>query len=151
MAKKKGRPFTYTPEEFEKAWEDYFKWCDENPWMKNEAVKSGELAGKIIQIPTARPYSEIGFCAYHNHGERFLNQLEKAISDEDTEEKKALSSVLTRARAKCRSQKFEGATVGAFNANIIARDLGLTDKKDITTGGDKITGIRIVDVDGTDI
>lgn len=30
-----------------------------------------------------------------------------------------------------RTQKFEGAAVGAFNANIIARDLGLSDKKEI--------------------
>ena len=29
--------------------------------------------------------------------------------------------------------KYEGAAVGAFNANIIARDLGLTDRKDLTS------------------
>ena len=28
-------------------------------------------------------------------------------------------------------QKFAGAAVGLFNANIIARDLGLTDKQEI--------------------
>ena len=30
-------------------------------------------------------------------------------------------------------QKFDGATAGSFNANIIARDLGLKDKTDITS------------------
>ena len=29
------------------------------------------------------------------------------------------------------AQKFEGAASGAFNANIIARDLGLTDKSEL--------------------
>ena len=31
-----------------------------------------------------------------------------------------------------RTQKFEGASAGFLNANIIARDLGLTDKQEIT-------------------
>lgn len=146
-----GAPFKFTPDEFEAAWEEYFRWCDENPWMKNEAVKSGDSAGMIIQVPTPRPYSEMGFIAYHGLGENYLNQLSKSVETGETEEKRQLSWVLTRMRAKCRAQKFEGATVGAFNANIIARDLGMVDKKDITTGGDKITGFKITDVDGTSI
>jgi len=35
--------------------------------------------------------------------------------------------VTTRIRAIIESQQFEGATVGAFNPNIIARKLGLQD------------------------
>ena len=50
------------------------------------------------------------------------------MKDRDDEESKKYSSVITRARAKCYAQKFEGAAVGAFNGNIIARDLGLADK-----------------------
>jgi hypothetical protein len=34
-----------------------------------------------------------------------------------------------------RSQKFEGASVGIFNSNIIARDLGLKENVDNTTNG----------------
>ena len=37
------------------------------------------------------------------------------------------------------NQKFEGAAVGIFNSNIIARDLGLSDKKDIDHRGSLIT------------
>lgn len=39
--------------------------------------------------------------------------------------------VTTRIDEIIYKQKFEGAAVGAFNANIIARDLGLADKKDV--------------------
>ncbi len=47
------------------------------------------------------------------------------------------------------NQKFEGATIGIFNHNIIARDLGLTDKQDIdhTSKGERIaliTGVKII-------
>lgn len=146
-----GRPFKFTPEEFQAAWDEYFQWCDDNPWIKNEAVKSGDSVGMIIQVPTARPYSEIGFCAYHGLGEKYITELDHTLEGRSSDTEKELSNILTRARAKCRAQKFEGATVGAFNANIIARDLGMVDKRDITTGGDKITGIQITDVDGASI
>jgi hypothetical protein len=44
------------------------------------------------------------------------------------------------------TQKFEGATVGAFNANIIARDLGLKDQTDVTTNGNDISQNTIFEV-----
>lgn len=130
-----GRPRFFTPDEFEQAWIDYFKWCDDNPWVKNEAIKSGDNAGKIIPIPTARPYSEIGFCAFHGLGEHYINHLGNRLETQDDEESQQLAYILTRARAKCRSQKFEGAAVGAFNANIIARDLGMVDKSELKHDG----------------
>ena len=142
-----GRPYKFTPEEFEQAWEDYFSFCDNNPWYKNEAIKSGPNAGEIIAIPVSRPYTEAGFCAFHGLGHKYLPQLEQTLSSKEnpTEEEKALSNVLTRARARCYAQKFEGAAVGAFNPVIIARDLGLRDKQDIdhTTKGEAINVINL--------
>lgn len=137
-AKRVGRPYKFTPAQFEKAWKDYFDHCDNNPWYKNEAIKSGEFAGQLVKIPTARPYSEIGFCAFHDLGEKYLCQLSETLEGKESKEEKELSYILTRARAKCYNQKFEGASVGAFNANIIARVLGLSDKKDITTNGESL-------------
>jgi hypothetical protein len=40
--------------------------------------------------------------------------------------------IITRIEQVIYSQKFEGATVGVYNSNIIARDLGLTDKQEIS-------------------
>lgn len=125
-----GRPFKFTGEQFELAWQQYFQWVDDNPWYKSEAVKSGELAGTLIKVPVSRPYSEIGFCAFHNLGEKYLRELAKSLEDKTEPDHIKLSAVLTQARARCYAQKFEGAAVGAFNANIIARDLGLVDKKE---------------------
>lgn len=144
MAKKQpvGRPFKFKPEEFDLAWQQYFQWVDENPWFKNEAVKSGELAGTIIKVPTARPYSEVGFCAFHNLGEKYISELadtlQKHAKDKESKNKEEalqLSNILTQARARCRAQKFEGAAVGAFNANIIARDLGMADNQNVKHDG----------------
>ncbi len=44
------------------------------------------------------------------------------------------------------AQKFEGAAVGAFNGNIIARDLGLKEQTDVTTGGNEINQITQVEI-----
>jgi len=41
--------------------------------------------------------------------------------------------VTTRAEEVIYNQKFAGAAAGLLNANIIARDLGLSDKKDINS------------------
>lgn len=131
MAHPGGRPRAFTLEEFEQAWIDYFAFVEDNPWYKNEAIKSGEMVGQIVKIPTTRPYSEIGFCAFHNLGEHYINQLAKSLEQREDEESLQFSYILTRARAKCKNQKFEGAAVGAFNANIIARDLGLADRMNI--------------------
>lgn len=55
--------------------------------------------------------------------------------------------IITRIREVIRTQKFEGAAAGFLNANIIARDLGLKEQHDLTTGGDKINPPAIVFMD----
>lgn len=120
---KHGRDKDYeTPEVL---WEEiagYFQWCDDNPWQKNEAIKSGDQVGKIISIPTARPYTLSGLCIYLG-----ISQLtwKNYCKRED------FVGVTTHAEEVIRTQKFEGAAVGAFNANIIARDLGLSEKQEV--------------------
>lgn len=102
---------------------EYLQWCDDNPWYRNEAIKGGDRAGEIINIPTARPYTLTGLCVYLN------------ISSEtwkDYSKREDFVGVTTRVEEIIRTQKFEGAAVGAFNANIIARDLGLKEQTEIS-------------------
>ena len=49
--------------------------------------------------------------------------------------------VITRAEQIIYQQKFEGPATGFYNPNIIARDLGLVDKKDLTTEGKGINPV----------
>lgn len=147
-----ARPRKFTPKQFQKAWDDYFKWCDEHPWFRYEAIKSGDNAGKIIKIPTARPYTEISWCAFHNLGKHYLTQMSESLAaieeDEEKEltaEEEQLSVILSRARARIWAQKFEGASVGAFKENIIAREMGLWDrmKNDLSTGEKPLEEINV--------
>lgn len=121
---------------------EYFQWSDENPWVKCEAIKSGEQAGEIIRIPTARPYTIKGLCIYLDVNESYWRDFKK--SDNLSED---FSSVITRVEEIIATQKFEGAAVGAFNPTIIARDLGLVDKQGLEHSGgltvQQITGMEI--------
>lgn len=142
-----ARPRKFTPKQFKKAWDDYFSWCDKNPWHRNEAIKSGERAGDIIKIPIDRPYTEIGFCAFHQLGKHYLIEMTTSLDKEDlSQDEQQLSDILTRARARIWAQKFEGAAVGAFKENIIAREMGLWDRvqQDIKQQQDTRIEVEIV-------
>jgi len=124
-----------TPELMLEAATEYFQWCVDNPWIKNEAIKGGERAGELISIPIARPFTMEGLCNYLGCNKVYFNHFETALKDKpDTEINKDFSKVITHIREVIYQQKFEGAAVGAFNANIIARDLGLADKKEQSGG-----------------
>lgn len=104
---------------------EYFEWCDKHPWEKVD-FKGKPL--EEVRLPTARPYTITGLCLYLGCGVHYFDQFEKSLSEPDPNE--GFSSVITRIRETIYTQKFEGAAVGAYNANIIARDLGLVDKRD---------------------
>lgn len=100
---------------------EYFEWCDANPWHKHEALKSGTNAGTIIGIPTIRPYTYSGLCLYLGCSESYFRAARKRAGEaEDVE----LLAVLDAIDNVIYTQQFEGATLGVFNVNIIARKLG---------------------------
>lgn len=116
---------------------EYFEWCDKNPWEKNEAIKSGDLAGTVMKVPTERPYTLTGLCLYLDVTSTYFFDFKEGLMDSlnndkdaDTQKIKDFSNIITRIEETIYTQKFEGAAVGAFNANIIARDLGLAEKKE---------------------
>jgi len=121
-ATKTGRPQDYKPDELWDTAVEYFKWCQDNPWIKHEAIKGGDRAGEMIEIPTSRPFTLKAFCLFADIA---FQTFERYSHREE------FSDITTRIRETCYSQKFEGAAVGAFNANIIARDLGLKDMSEI--------------------
>ena len=114
---------------------EYFQWCEDNPWYKSEQVKmpgkgytdsEGEFHAPqtIAEIPTARPFTMQGLCLYLNASVNYFRTFKAELKEKD----KDFLVVITRIEETVYMQKFEGAAVGAFNANIISRDLGLSDK-----------------------
>jgi hypothetical protein len=49
------------------------------------------------------------------------------------------STIITRIKRNCFVHNFKGASVGLFNANLIAKKLGIKEQTDITTNGENIS------------
>jgi len=131
---KHGRDHQYTPDAFWDEAEKYFAWMANRVWVKNEAVKSGDLAGTLIKIPTSTPMSIESFCMFADISVKTFHNYEKHND---------FVQVCSRIRSVVELHQFEGATVGAYNPSIIARKLGLTDKTDVTTNGESINVISL--------
>lgn len=116
-----------TPEDLWAAAVDYFKWCEANPWIKNDFIRGGESAGQIVELKTSRPYTIERFCIHAGITiQTFINYSSRKGYE-------TFFEISSHIRQIIRTQKFEGAAVGVFNHAIIARDLGLVDKKDLSS------------------
>lgn len=131
-----------TPELLWEAACEYFQWVDEHPLESYEQRKGnviipkghdGELPDPIITIPRPRPYTLEAFCLYCQCSTGYF----RAFKTTEACTKDFLS-VITHIEQTVYNQKFEGASSGLFNHNIIARSLGLRDGQDVTTDGEKI-------------
>lgn len=101
----------------------YFDWNHSNPLYKDQLVT---FQGTATHEPVAlmRAMTMAGLWMFLDiHPDTWC---EWKVSRSD------LSEVITRAEAVIKRQKFEGAAADLLNANIIARDLGLADKSELT-------------------
>lgn len=102
---------------------EYFAWVEANPLYSAEAFAYQGVV-TIEAIAKMRAMTVAGLCI-------FLDISQEAWGD--YRQREGFSEVTTRADEIIRTQKFEGASAGLLNANIIARDLGLTDKAEVET------------------
>lgn len=137
LREKDGRNrFIDTPEKLLTVAEEYFKWCDENPILITEIVNSKQGV-QLVEKPVRRPFQKEGFALFIGLSAwRIVADL-KTVSDD-------FSQIVTRIEKIIYTQKFEGATVGQFNSNIIARDLGLNESIDHTSKGEQIKQVFVI-------
>jgi hypothetical protein len=122
LRSKHGRDKLFeTPELLWEAACEYFQWCDDNPLI--EIDFKGKDATQV-KMPKMRAFTIHGLCIYLDCNTKYFNDFKDANH-------KGFSEVLTRIMEIIYNQKFTGAAAGFLNPNIIARDLGLRDSKDI--------------------
>jgi hypothetical protein len=116
------------PEQLWDACTQYFTWVEDNPLWE---IKPFNNQGEIVEAPIAkmRAMTIGGLCIYLGMARRSWDEYRK---------REDFLPVIEMAEEAIRDQKFSGASAGLLNANIIARDLGLSDKQDVTSGGEKI-------------
>lgn len=125
LRSKHGRDKLFaTPELLWEAACEYFQWCDNNPWYK---IDFRGKDNEEVKIPTERPYTLTGLCLYLNCNQAYFRNFKLQLPKDE----KDFNAIITRIEEVIETQQFEGAIVGAYNANIIARKLGLSDKAEI--------------------
>lgn len=123
LRSKHGRDRLFaTPELLWEATCEYFEWVDKHPLYDTDF--RGKDATRV-KIPKQRPYTLQGLCIYLGCNTEYFRQFKKSLGALEND----FSSVITRIEEIIYNQKFEGASVGLFNASIIAHDLGLLRKQ----------------------
>ncbi|RWI60261.1 MAG: DNA-packaging protein [Mesorhizobium sp.] len=115
-------PIFATPDDLFAACCEYFEWVEANPLYEAKPFAyQGEV--KIEQIAKMRAMTIMGLCI-------FLD-ISRATWD-NYRQRQDFLAITTRVEDIIREQKFTGAAAELLNANIIARDLGLADKTELT-------------------
>ena len=108
---------------------EYFEWVEANPLIE---MRPFAYQGVVIQepVPKMRAMTIDGLCLFLDIDVRTWASW-RSVDD--------FIPVVTRAESVIRSQKFAGAAADLLNANIIARDMGLADKKDLGSSDGTMT------------
>jgi hypothetical protein len=121
-----GRPKNIeSPEQLWKLFRSYRTWAKENPYEKQDFV--GKDADEVTR-KLERPLSWVGFEVY-----LFERMIISDLGDyeRNKENRYAEFTTIIRAiKAYIEQDQFEGASVGVYKENIIARKLGLADKQE---------------------
>lgn len=117
------KPIFAGPEQLWSACVEYFDWCAENPLWEDKVV---QCLGRPTHEPVAkmRAMTIAGLCLFLDISVVTWREWKESRPD--------LSGVIARAEAVIYQQKFSGAAADMLNANIIARDLGLADKAELS-------------------
>lgn len=115
-------PIFAAPDDLWTAASEYFEWVEANPlWEAKPFAFQGVVT--IENLAKMRAMTISGLCIFLDIGRNSWDEY-RARQD--------FSGVVRNIEEIIRTQKFEGASADLLNANIIARDLGLADKSELT-------------------
>jgi hypothetical protein len=122
-------PIFSSPDDLWTACAEYFEWVEANPLWEDK-VTSFQGVNTHEPIAKMRAMTISGLCI-------FLDIDRATWADYGRRE--GFSAITTRVEEIIRTQKFAGAAADLLNPNIIARDLGLADKSELSgPNGDPI-------------
>lgn len=113
----------------------YFDWCDRHPWEKTELVKyKGDY--EEAEVPLGRPYTMDGLTYYLGVSGSYFRTAKTALKEKTDKGKATPSEIelletIELIEQVVRNQQIEGAAVGVFSSNLVARINGLADTQNI--------------------
>lgn len=127
------KPIFESPEQLWQAACEYFEWVESNPLQEEKIFHAQGIITKDT-ISKIRAMTIRGLCLF----------LDISFDTwQDYKKREDFIDITTQVEAVIFNQKFEGAAADLLNANIIARELGLAEKKELTGEGGKELNITI--------
>jgi len=123
LRSKHGRDKLFaTPELLWEAACEYFEWSDENPLYEQRGFA---FQGKVTRedFPKMRAMTLSQLCFYLHCSESYFRVFKSTLQEKD----KDFLTVINEIETIIYNQKFQGASADLLNANIISRDLGLSE------------------------
>lgn len=110
--------------EFKKAALDYFLWAEDHPMLEEQVFQH---KGAIVRADRhkLRPFTKQGLASYLGIPVSRLDSYKQRKDPEWAEAVEMIEQIIY-------DQKFTGAAAGLLNAPLIARDLGLADKNELS-------------------
>lgn len=139
----RGKIFS-SPEVLWAACVEYFEWVEQNPLWEHKVFS---FQGGITEtsVPKMRAMTINGLCL-------FLDITDETWRNYGTKEEYSdFFGVVRQAEKTIYEQKFTGAAADMLNANIIARDLGLSDRQRLEHTGKNDGPIEVVHMKPEDI
>ena len=121
-----------TPEQL---WEEaceYFEWALNTPWKENKAMKMKAGDSDVIEYyNTTRPryLSNVGLCLFLGIQRCTYGYYQTGRHDKEGKDYTSVCAVIDDI---IHEQKLSGAAAGIFHPMIVARELGLADKQEIS-------------------
>ncbi len=115
------------PEDLWKSCVEYFEWVDANP-LEEAIIYQGELNKDDVK-PLMRAMTMEGLFLFLSIDDETWRNYRQAQGYEE------YFGIVKKVEYVIRTQKFTGAAAGLLNPNIIARDLGLSEKQETTHSG----------------
>lgn len=130
----RGRPRKFpTPDDLLKGCLEYIEWCNAHPLLETVLASGAKGDGQYkTTMPRMRAMSINGLCLFLEIDENNWRDYAAGRRGEAEGLADDFRLVCTRVSGLIRDQKFTGAAGGFLNPSIIARDLGLADKREIT-------------------
>lgn len=131
-AKNFFKPKKYTPNQIKKKFIAYLEENETKTMSRVEAIKSGDKAGTTMEVKLRVPLTKKGFAM-------FLGITYQSYINYGTEESyKEYFDIIKKINAFIENEQLQGASLGLYNSNIIARLQGLKEQTDVTSGGNEI-------------
>lgn len=125
-----------TPEAMWELYQDYKKWCKENPRF---SYSLSNKTGEATPIPLERPLTQVGFRSFAADRNQTVTDYFANVEGRYSE----YTTICSRIEEDIRQDQIEGGMVGQYNPSITQRLNNLTERVDTTTNGKDIADIKV--------